>query len=96
MVDPIPTGGRLIFGRVSGLGSTLGVRRRPSLIRDWRALGAARVQPRQLLAIDLVKAESVDDDQLSLLSQLGVITIPDRSGALHNGARQWIYDCEER
>ncbi len=45
---------------------------------------------------DLVKAESVYYDQLSLLSQLGVITIPDRSGALHNGARQWIYDCEER
>ena len=35
-------------------------------------------------------------DQLSLLSQLGVMTIPGLSGALHNGARQWIYDCEER
>ena len=45
---------------------------------------------------DLVKAESVYYDQVSLLSQLGVITIPDRSGALQNGARQWIYDCEER
>ena len=45
---------------------------------------------------DLVKAESVYYDQLSLLSQLGVITVAAQSGALQNGARQWIYDCEER
>ena len=45
---------------------------------------------------DLVKGESVYYDQLSLLSQLGVITVSVQSGALQNGARQWIYDCEER
>ena len=61
-----------------------------------------QVDPRAVCAIftftddDLVKAESVYYDQLSLLSQLGVITIPGRSGALQNGARRWIYDCEER